>query len=110
MKKVLNLVIFIYLINPIFPTTHFDDKSEKILYIHDEPGEKPMLIENSDHELVELINQRYKRDLTTSDRYENNKNISVKVNAAFFRRFPTAGQVGREFEFRSYHPTPTQTH
>lgn len=83
MKQLLNLAIFIYLINPIFPTTHFSDKSEKFLFVNDERSERPQLIENVDRELAEVVNQRFKRDLTTSDRgYENNENITVKVNGS----------------------------
>lgn len=81
MKEILYSVIFIYLINPIFPTTHFD-KNEKFLYIRDELAEKPFVIANSNQELAEFVNQRYKRDLTSPDRYENNENITVKVNGS----------------------------
>lgn len=82
MKNILNLVIFIYLINPIFPTTHFAaDKSEKFLFVVEEAGERPQLIENVDRELAEHVNQRHRRDLASSEhRYENNnENITVKV-------------------------------
>jgi hypothetical protein len=78
MKVFFHLVIFIYLINPIFPTTHFD-KSEKFVYISNDLAEKPVVISNTNEELAEVVHQRFRRDATSSDRYENNKNISVKV-------------------------------
>lgn len=81
MEKFLFILIFIYLINPIFPTTHFE-KPERYLHVYEDQNEsnKPLVIENTDLDLAEAINQRYKRDLSSSDRNENQKNITTKVN------------------------------
>lgn len=85
MEKFLFTLIFIYSINPIFPTTHFEGSTR---YLHvsqdDNQVNKPLVITNSKSELAEVINQRFRRDLTSSDRNENLKNISTKVNTQTF--------------------------
>lgn len=81
MEKFLFTLIFIYSINPIFPTTHFDS-SQRYLHVYQDDNEvnKPLVIKNTDLDLAEVINQRFRRDLTSSDRNENLKNITTKVN------------------------------
>lgn len=82
MEKFLFTVIFIYsIISPIFPTTHFEN-SERYLHVYQDENQlnKPLLIKNNDLDIAEFINQRNKRDLSSSDRHENLKNISTKVN------------------------------
>lgn len=78
MEKFLFSLIFIYSINPIFPT-HFGD-SQRFLHVHDDGSQsnRPLVIKNTDLDLAEVINQRYKRDLG-SDRNESQRNISTKV-------------------------------
>lgn len=79
MEKFLFSLIFIYSINPIFPTTHFENS--RYLYVADENHvNKPLVIKNTDLDLAEVINQRYKRDLSSSDRSGIVKNITTKVN------------------------------
>lgn len=72
MKKFLFSLIFIYSINPIFPT--------RFLHVHHDESEanKPLVIKSTDSELAELVSRRYKRDLG-SDRSESLRNISTKV-------------------------------
>lgn len=81
-KFLFTLIIFIYLINPIFPTTHFIEKPQRYLHVDQDENLsfKPIVIENTDLDLTEFINQRYKRDLSSTDRNENLKNITTKVN------------------------------
>lgn len=82
MEKFLFTLIFLYsIINPIFPTTHFDS-AQRYLHVHEDDSlvNKPLVIKNTDLDLVEVISQRYKRDLTSLDRNENLKNIATKVN------------------------------
>lgn len=78
-KNFLILVIFIFFINPIFPEQFV---GPKYLHIYDDTSElqKPILIKNTDYELTELINNRYRRDLTAMDRNESLKNITTKVH------------------------------
>lgn len=80
MEKFLFTLIFIYSINPIFPTTHFE-KSQKYLHVYQDENQlnKPLVIKNTDSDLAEVISQRFRRDLTSSDRNENAKNITTKV-------------------------------
>lgn len=79
MEKFLFFLIFIYSIYPIFPTTHFENS--RYLYVADENQvNKPLVIKNTDLDLAEVINQRYKRELSSSDRIENLKNITTQVN------------------------------
>jgi hypothetical protein len=79
-KFLLFSVIFIYSINPIFPTRF--ENNPRYLYVHEDENQlnKPLVIKNTDSELTEFISQRYKRDITPSDRNENPKNITTKVN------------------------------
>ena len=80
MEKFLFTLIFIYLINPIFPTTHFEKPQRYLHVVQDENHlNKPTVIENTDLDLAEFIQGRYKRDLSSSDRNENLKNITTKV-------------------------------
>ena len=86
MENFLLYLIFIYsiIINPIFPTTHFE-RPQRFLHVSDEESgtNKPtFLIENTNLDYQEVISRRYKRDLPSSIN-ENLKNISTKVNTNF---------------------------
>lgn len=83
MEKFLFTLIFISVwINPIFPT-HFDS-SQKYLHVYQDENQvkQPIVIKNTGSDLAEVINQRFRRDLTSLDRNENLKNITnfTKVN------------------------------
>lgn len=88
MEKFLFSLIFIYsIINPIFPTTHFESP-QRFLHVSDESGaSKPVVIENTNVDYQEFISRRYRRDISSSIN-ENLKNISTKVNTQkqFFPR------------------------
>lgn len=77
------------MINPIFPTTHFE-KSQRYLHVEQDENQsnKPIVIKNNELDLAEVINQRYKRDLS-SDRNENLKNITTKVKTQTTNSFPS---------------------
>lgn len=81
MEKFLFTLIFIYsIINPIFPTTHFES-SQRYLHVYNDASEldKPLVIKSGQLDAAEGIHQRYRRDLPSSIN-ENLKNISTKVN------------------------------
>jgi hypothetical protein len=82
MEKFLFVLIFLLsILNPIFPTTHIDS-AQRYLHVYEDESKvnKPLLIKNTDLDLAEVISQRYRRDLSSSDRNENPKNITTKVN------------------------------
>lgn len=89
MEKFLFTLIFIYSINPIFPTTHFE-KSARYLHVYQDENQlnKPLVIKNTESDLAEVISQRFRRDLTSSDRSENVKNITTKVTKTQTTIFP----------------------
>lgn len=78
MEKFLFSLIFIYSISQVF-------SSPKFLHIIEDENQwkKPTVIKNTDLDLAEVINQRYKRDLALSERNENAKNITTKVNTSY---------------------------
>lgn len=81
MEKFLFTLIFIYsIINPIFPTTHFES-SQRYLHVYSDASEldKPLVIKSGQLDAAEGIHQRYRRDLPSSIN-ENLKNILTKVN------------------------------
>jgi hypothetical protein len=82
MEKFLFILILLFsILNPIFPTTHFDS-AQRYLHVYEDESEvnKPLVIKNTDLDLAEVINQRFRRGLSSSDRNENPKNITTKVN------------------------------
>lgn len=82
MEKLLFVLIFLFsILHPIFPTTHFDS-SQRYLHVYEDESQvnKPLVIKNTDLDLAEVIYHRNRRDLSSSDRNENSKNITTKVN------------------------------
>lgn len=78
-KLVLISLFLIQIIKPIFPTHLKSEKSRKFLHVSEEVDtNKPIIIENKNHDLVEALSKRYKRDLT--DHNEGFKNITTKQN------------------------------
>lgn len=88
MQKLFFSLFFIKLICPIFPTRNFGE-SRKFLHVYSDIRElnNPLIIKNDNHDLVEALHTRYRRDLTTSDRNDGLKNITVKVNKYFVQNF-----------------------
>lgn len=79
-KQIFSLLILIQLINPIFPT-HFQE-TQKFLNVYSDESErtKPLVIKNTNQDLLEAIHSRYKRDLSgATDRNDGVKNITTKV-------------------------------
>lgn len=105
MEKFLFTLIFIYSINPIFPTTHFA-KSERYLHVYQDENQsnKPLVIKNTDSDLAEVISQRFRRDLTSTDRNENVKNITTKVTKTqtTFFSFPYHRNFNRKWGEKAY--------
>lgn len=79
MEKFLFTVIFLISINPIFPTTH--NSAQRYLHVYEDESQvnKPLVIKEYDSDIVEVISQRYKRDLYSSNLDKNLKNWT-KVN------------------------------
>lgn len=77
MEKFLLSLILLHSINPIFPT-HFEN-SQRFLHVYEDGNQlnKPLVIQNTESDLAEVISHRSKR---SSDRSENLKNITTKVN------------------------------
>lgn len=87
-KQIFSLLIFIQLINPIFPThSQYQEESKRYLNVYSNENErtKPLVIKNTNQDLLEAIHSRYRRDLSgTADRNEGIKNITTKVRNYFF--------------------------
>jgi hypothetical protein len=83
-KQVFSLLIFIQLINPIFPThSQYQEESKRYLNVYSDENErtKPLVIKNTNQDLLEAIHSRYRRDLSgTADRNDGIKNITTKVS------------------------------
>lgn len=83
-KQIFSLLIFIQLINPIFPThSQYQEESKRYLNVYSDENErtKPLVIKNTNQDLLEAIHSRYRRDLSgTADRNDGIKNITTKVS------------------------------
>lgn len=80
MKKLI-FSTFLILHSVLSISTH----TEKFLHVNDDflsENSKPIVIKNTDKDLVEALHTRYRRDLS-SDRNEGFKNITTRVTLDF---------------------------
>lgn len=87
MKKLI-ISTFLILHSICVLTTHISE--ERYVHINDDLSEnrKPLVIKNTNKDLVEDLHTRYRRDIN-SDRNEGFKNITTRVIILFFHYFST---------------------